>query len=211
MVCRRECLLAKLRPEGAPDNQEVARLTSALAASTGTAEPALSPLIEGDWTLIHTSKSEFDARNPLGRRADGSSPGLEGAFAALSGGAQVSAPSSSPIQRAITEAFSVTQNIRLQEPSKRVEQCVETPLGTLRLGARASVSAEAPARISFAFDEGYFELRNPLPFGVTQLPYPVPFKLLGKEAEGYLDTEYLSEALRISVGNKGTRFVLKRA
>ena len=116
--------------------QEVSELISALAASPGAAtEPALSPLIEGEWVLVHTSKSTFDVRNPLGRRADGSTPGLEGAFAALSGGAKVSAPSSSPIQRALTEAFSVTQLITLQGPDKRVLQCVETPLGTLRLGA----------------------------------------------------------------------------
>ena len=38
----------------------------------------------------------------------------------------------------------------------------------------------------------------------------MPFKLLGKEAEGYLDTLYLSERLRISRGNKGTTFVLSR-
>ena len=109
---------------------------AALALLEG-AQPALSPLIDGDWTLIHTSKSSFDAKNPLGRRVDGTSPGLEGAFAALSGGAEVSAPSSSPIQRAVTEAFSVTQSIRLQAAADaassregRVEQCVETPLGT---------------------------------------------------------------------------------
>ena len=43
-----------------------------------------------------------------------------------------------------------------------------------------------------------------------RLPYPVPFKLLGKEAEGYLDTLYLSDRVRISRGNKGTTFVLVR-
>ena len=35
-------------------------------------------------------------------------------------------------------------------------------------------------------------------------------RLLGKEAEGYLDTVYLSERLRISRGNKGTTFILSR-
>ena len=159
--------------------------------------------------LLHTSKSTFDPRNPLGRREDGTAPGLEGAFAALSGGAQVAAPSSSPIQRARVDAFSVTQSIQLQGSDKRVLQSVETPVGTLQLGARASVSTAQPARISFAFDEGYFALRTPL-FGVERLPYPVPFRLLGKEAEGYLDTTYLSDKLRISVGNKGTQFVLGR-
>ena len=109
----------------------------------------------------------------------------------------------------MVDAFSVTQSIRLQGPTKRVEQCVETPLGTLKLGARASVTPEAPKRICFAFDEGFFALREPL-LGVSRIPYPAPFKILGKEAEGYLHTTYLSDKLRISVGNKGTQFVLGR-
>jgi hypothetical protein len=48
-----------------------------------------------------------------------------------------------------------------------------------------------------------------LPFKV---PYPVPFKLLGDEAKGWLDTTYLSPTgtLRISKGNKGTTFVLQK-
>ena len=205
-----DSLLNLLQPGSTPVQEEVAKITTALAASAGQDQPALSPLIEGEWVLLHTSKSTFDARNPLGRREDGTSPGLEGAFAALSGGAQVAAPSSSPIQRALVDAFSVTQSITLQGSDKRVLQSVETPLGTLRLGARASVSSEQPARISFTFDEGYFAVRAPL-FGVDRLPYPVPFRLLGKEAEGYLDTVYLSDKIRISVGNKGTQFVLRRA
>ena len=204
-----DSLLNLLQPGSTPVQEEVAKITTALAASAGQDQPALSPLIEGEWVLLHTSKSTFDARNPLGRREDGTSPGLEGAFAALSGGAQVAAPSSSPIQRALVDAFSVTQSITLQGSDKRVLQSVETPLGTLRLGARASVSSEQPARISFTFDEGYFAVRAPL-FGVDRLPYPVPFRLLGKEAEGYLDTVYLSDKIRISVGNKGTQFVLRR-
>ena len=42
------------------------------------------------------------------------------------------------------------------------------------------------------------------------MPYPVPFKLLGDEAKGWLDTTYLGEDVRISRGNKGTTFVLVR-
>lgn len=205
-----ESKLLQLQPGSPGARDEVERLTSALVESVGVEDPALSPLIEGDWVLIHTSSSSFDIRNPLGRRSDGTAPGLEGAFQAVTGGARIEAPSSSPIQRAVVEAFSVTQSIRLQGPTKRVEQCVDTPLGTLKLGARASVTPEAPKRISFAFDEGFFALREPV-LGVSRIPYPAPFKLLGKEAEGYLDTVYLSEQLRVSVGNKGTRFVLRRA
>ena len=46
-------------------------------------------------------------------------------------------------------------------------------------------------------------------FGV-RLPYPVPFKALGDEAQGYLDTRYVSPKLRVSTGNKGTTFILGR-
>lgn len=78
--------------------------------------------------------------------------------------------------------------------------------GLLRLSAAASTTPDNPQRIDFAFDLAYFE--SPvLPFRV---PYPVPFKLLGDEAKGWLDTTYLSDDLRISRGNKGTTFILKR-
>ena len=145
-------------------------------------------------------------RNPLGRRVDGSTPGLEGLIAKATGGDDVLAASSSPIQRAVTSAFRVTQTLRgLQQPSGRVEQLVTTPLGELHLNAAARLDPSNGRRVCFAFDEGFF-----LSDGGLRLPYPVPFKLLGKEAEGYLDTSYLGERLRISTGNKGTKFVLKR-
>lgn len=168
-------------------------------------------LIEGTWSLIHTTKSEFDPANPLGKRVDGTAPGIEGLFPGATGG---NLASSSPIQRAVTEAFGVTQSLRglqaTQEASSayggRVEQLVSTPLGELHLNAAARVSPSDGRRVLFAFDEGYFESK----VGGLRLPYPVPFKLLGKEAEGYLDTSYLSERVRISTGNKGTTFVLKR-
>ncbi|GFZ20754.1 plastid-lipid associated protein PAP [Actinidia rufa] len=46
----------------------------------------------------------------------------------------------------------------------------------------------------------------------VEVPYPVPFRLLGDEAKGWLDTTYLSCSgnLRISRGNKGTTFVLQK-
>ena len=47
--------------------------------------PVKSPLICGSWELLYTSKSSFDIRNPLGRRVDGSKPGIEGFFGAIFG------------------------------------------------------------------------------------------------------------------------------
>ena len=162
----------------------------------------------------------------MGRRSDGSAPGLEGLIATLTGGgdddrdrgtdaAVAARPSSSPIQRAVTSAFKVTQIIRGVSGganaggsgrSGRVDQVVTTPLGNLWLKAAARVDPAAPSRITFAFDEGYFLNEET---GV-RLPYPVPFRLLGKEAEGWLDTSWLGERLRVSTGNKGSTFVLKR-
>jgi len=183
----------------------IARCCEELCASGGGVDaPALSPLIEGEWTLVDTSKSSFDPRAPLGARSDGSSPGLEALFP---GAKQSIAASSSPIQRALLDAFSVTQTIELSTPSPRVTQTVALPGGArLVLGAIASTSDAAPSRVSFRFDEGFLQSGN------LRLPYPVPFRLLPEaEASGWLDTLYLSESLRISVGNKGTTFVLRRS
>jgi len=165
------------------------------------------PRINGIWRLRFTSKSKFDIRNPLGSRVDGSKPGLEALFA---GGS--AAPSSSPIQRAVTTlaydpagAVRIYQNIALTGADPRVDQLVYVGGGSdplLRLSA--SARPKPPKRLDFTFDLAYF-----LVLGI-RIPYPVPFRLLGSEAQGYLDTEYLSNGLRITRGNKGTTFVLVR-
>ncbi|XP_057736671.1 probable plastid-lipid-associated protein 12, chloroplastic isoform X4 [Arachis stenosperma] len=73
---------------------------------------------------------------------------------------------------------------------------------------QAAASIQDGKRILFRFDRAAFSFRF-LPFKV---PYPVPFRLLGDEAKGWLDTTYLSHSgnLRISRGNKGTTFVLQK-
>lgn len=157
------------------------------------------PLIlpAGEWELLHTSKSSFDPRAPLGSRSDLTAPGLEAMFP---GASQAIAASASPIQRAVLDSFAVTQRIELSPASSRVTQTVELPGGArLVLAAAARVSPDAPRRISFRFHEGYISTR-----GGLRLPYPVPFRLLPEaEASGWLDTLFLSDRLRISVGNKG--------
>lgn len=68
---------------------------------------------------------------------------------------------------------------------------------------QAAASIKDGKRILFRFDRAAFSFKF-LPFKV---PYPVPFKLLGDEAKGWLDTTYLSHSgnLRISRGNKVIR------
>lgn len=207
----------KNRGQKATDSQkaELVRALSVLEAHGGEPSPSFSPLIQGQWELLYTSKSAFDLRNPLGKRVDGSTPGLEAAgpaLASLFGNAAAKAmdASSSPIQRTVTaiDAVDVSQDITVVGTRMdRVDQYVQFgSVGRLRLSAAASTVESSPARIDFTFDLAYFESPS-LPF---RIPYPVPFKLLGNEAKGWLDTTYLSDRVRISRGNKGTTFILKR-
>ena len=131
-------LLARLRAvsgRGAgaseADERAIADAVSVLErGGGGLSDPASRPEIEGTWRLLYTSKSRFDARNPLGKRVDGAKPGLEGLFAGLFGDEAAKEfavnadpvaidASSSPIQRGVTslEAFTIQQAIRLFDPA----------------------------------------------------------------------------------------------
>ena len=168
-------LLARLRAvsgRGAgaseADERAIADAVSVLErGGGGLSHPASRPEIEGTWRLLYTSKSRFDARNPLGKRVDGAKPGLEGLFAGLFGDEAAKEfavnadpvafdASSSPIQRSVTslEAFTIQQAIRLFDPATgeprapgggvdadaRVDQVVQFGNGNyLRLSAKASV------------------------------------------------------------------------
>ena len=153
-IAQVESQLISLCTASTKRDADIADCLSQLAADGGIVDPALSPLIEGEWALLHSTKTEFDARNPLGRRVDGSRPGLEQLFP---GSAQEAEASSSPIQRAVDNAFMVTQSLRgLQLASGgRVEQLVSTPAGNLHLNAAASIDPATPRRVNFMFDEGY--------------------------------------------------------
>lgn len=116
----------------------------------------------------------------------------------------------SPIQRTFVgvDFFRVFQEIHLRTNDPRVSNIVKfsDAIGELKVEAVASV--KDGKRILFQFDRAAFSFKF-LPFKV---PYPVPFRLLGDEAKGWLDTTYLSNSgiLRISRGNKGTTFVLQK-
>jgi len=61
----------------------------------------------------------------------------------------------------------------------------------------------------YRFSGGFFKLK-----GGRRIPYPVPFEVLERlrpgQTQGWFSTEYLDEDLRISAGNKGSVFVLRR-
>ncbi|KAI5675183.1 hypothetical protein M9H77_06133 [Catharanthus roseus] len=118
--------------------------------------------------------------------------------------------SASPIQRTFVgvDSFAVFQEIFLRTNDRRVSNIVKfsDAIGELKVEAIATIKDRK--RILFQFDRAAFSFKF-LPFKV---PYPVPFRLLGDEAKGWLDTTYLSPSgnLRISKGNKGTTFVLQK-
>ncbi|XP_042011471.1 probable plastid-lipid-associated protein 12, chloroplastic [Salvia splendens] len=116
----------------------------------------------------------------------------------------------SPIQRTFVgvDSFTVFQEIYLRTDDPRISNIVNFSDSVGELKVEAVASAKDGKRVLFRFDRAAFSLKF-LPF---KLPYPVPFRLLGDEAKGWLDTTYLSQSgnIRISRGNKGTTFVLQK-
>lgn len=108
----------------------------------------------------------------------------------------------SPIQRTFVgvDSFRIFQEVYLQTDDPRVVNVVKfsESVGDLKVEAEATI--KDGKRILFRFDRAAFAFKF-LPFKV---PYPVPFRLLGDEAKGWLDTTYLSHTgnIRISRGNK---------
>lgn len=199
----------KGRGKDGMDEASTALLTKAVAtleaSNAGVPDPTKSELLEGKWRLLYTTRPS----------------------------------SASPIQRSFVgvDGFSVFQEVTLRN-MPRVNNIVDfgPSIGFLKVEASASTdqqplanftprkgkgffifgsSSSAPpakvnTRLDFQFDNAAFNLRF-LPQGVT-IPYPVPFRLLGDERKGWLDVTYLSKdgAFRLSRGNKGTLFVLKK-
>lgn len=81
-------------------------------------------------------------------------------------------------------------------------------LGVSMVGKDAIESNRPDSRIRFVFDQGKFDLFN----GRLIIPYPVPFRnpLFRDAVKGWIDITYLSDRLRISRGNKGTTFILRK-
>lgn len=197
----------KGRGKGGLDEEASEALQRAVAvleaSSAGVKEPTKSELLEGKWKLLYTTRPS----------------------------------SASPIQRSFVgvDGFSVYQEVSLRG-QPRVNNIVDfgDKVGFLKVEAAASTDqqplpnftprsgkglwlfgrsssdppSKAHTRLDFQFDTAAFNFK----FLPLTIPYPVPFRLLGDERKGWLDVTYLSSdgSFRLSRGNKGTLFVLKK-
>ena len=198
--------------------------------SAGVSSPTASPLLQGRWRLLYTSRP--GTASPIQRSFTGVDaftvyqeicfPPLKKTAATATGKAKA------------TKAESKKNEALLSMP--RVNNIVDfgPEVGLLKVEAEASTdtrplpgftprkgkglpfgilgvsSTQPPAskdlRIDFQFDQAAFYFKK-LPF---TSPYPVPFKLLGDETKGWIDITHLSKdgKFRLTRGNKGTLFVL---
>ena len=181
----------------AADKEEVFRLAASLeqhGSAAGAPDTNESPLLPGRWRVLFQGK-----------------PGADVEFlSAESWKNYLSGDGPSPIQNLVSGSGSVNrlyQVVELGDGPQRVNNVVD-------LSPRAVIAIEAdlegkpqPRRLGFRFTGGRVLLRT-LWQGTLSLPYPVPFDLLGDNAKGWLQTDYLSSSLRLSRGNKGSLFVL---
>jgi len=213
-----------------------AAVTTLEGSGKGVPDAASSPLLDGTWRLVFTSRP--GSASPIQRTFVGvdafsvqqwvSGLGASGDEDGEEDGAEEDDDDDKQQQR------------RQQRQGPRVDNVVRFGRGAdawgyLRVEAEASTerrplagftprsgaglplfgqsfntrpAAGPGARVDFAFDRAAFYLFG----GKVQVPYPVPFRLLGDERKGWLDVTYLSRdgAFRLSRGNKGTLFVLRR-
>ena len=180
----------------AGDVSQVHSLATALedAKQTDTNE---SPLLPGRWRVLYQGK-----------------PGGEtvSAFSLESWQKYLSGDGPSPIQNLVSGSSSVSRLYQIVEladdrSTGRILNVVDaSPAAVVAIEADLE-GAPSPNRLDFRFTGGRVLLRT-LWNGTLNLPYPVPFDLLGDNAKGWLQTDYLTDDLRLSRGNKGSLFVL---
>lgn len=192
-----------------PDQQQqFEEAVAVLEADGGVQNPTASPLLDGRWRLLFTTRP--GTASPIQRTftaVDNFSVyqdiqlGDEGQEARVSQVVDFGAS----VGFLRVEAEASTDERPLPGFSPRSGE-------GLPFGIMGRSSTQPPAkpslRVDFQFDRAAFTF-NALPFRV---PYPVPFKLLGDERKGWIDVTYLAPdgSLRLSRGNKGTLFVLAK-
>ena len=211
-----------LNGRGARENREKSEVFRSIEASIAELEESTAEIkdynpitadLDGTWRLLYTSSP--GTNSPIQRTVTGLNgvsvfqviniKDRSGSF--LDGEADVS-------NTVVFDNFQARLRVTALA-STLLNPCVVPRVGDGSIGGLypfGKSSSESPRtaaeRIDFAFQEAKLEAVGFPPN--IYLPYPVPFKLLGDEAKGWLDQTYVSKDFRICRGNKGTCFLLQK-
>eukprot|EP00580_Thalassiosira_gravida_P018303 CAMPEP_0201666974 /NCGR_PEP_ID=MMETSP0494-20130426/10657_1 /ASSEMBLY_ACC=CAM_ASM_000839 /TAXON_ID=420259 /ORGANISM="Thalassiosira gravida, Strain GMp14c1" /LENGTH=259 /DNA_ID=CAMNT_0048146555 /DNA_START=99 /DNA_END=878 /DNA_ORIENTATION=- len=210
-------LLAAIESNGSDkrldNSDEVSSLVTQLEAMQSIPRPAIAPEVYGRWRLLQTTNA--DTASPIQRKAVDTTK-----FDIFQDIVFAENDPESLLVRQIVkfsdtnelcvDALASTSAYPLEELTDR-ERTGKilglNILGVSMVGDEAEEDEARPdSRVRFVFDEGRFD------FGGFTIPYPVPFRnpLFRDAVKGWIDITYLSDRIRISKGNKGTTFILKK-
>lgn len=167
---------------------EVFRLASLLETggeSTPLEDTNESPLLPGRWRVLFQGAPGADVEF----------------FSVESWKSYLAGDGPSPIQNLVSGSSSVSRLYQIVEFDK---DGVERINNVIDASPRAVVAVEAalegrpqPNKLAFRFSGGQVLLRA-LWNGTLGLPYPVPFDLLGENAKGWLQTDYISPVCSVA-------------
>lgn len=208
-------LLAAIEANGKENrldnSDEIISLVNQLEACNSISRPAIAPQIYGKWRLLQTTNA--DTASPIQRKAVDTTKFDIFQDIVFNDEKQLLVKQIvkfSETNELCVDALASTSAFPLAEFTDREgtgKILGLNILGVSLVGEEAAEDPERPdSRIRFVFDEGKFD------FGGFSLPYPVPFRnpLFRDAVKGWIDVTYLSDRIRISRGNKGTTFVLKK-
>jgi hypothetical protein len=128
----------------------------------------------------------------------------------------------SPVQSLVLGNTSTVENVyqMLEDPKTKGAKWQNIAKFTFEFnGERKDVELIIEAEIEglrdeqsfyYRFSNGFFDVNG----GEFKLPYPVPFDFIESvrpgQTKGWFQTTYLDEDLRVSVGQKGSKFILMR-
>ena len=205
------------------NSDEISSLVSQLESSNmSIRQPAIAPEVYGRWRLLQTTNA--DTASPIQRKAVDTTKFdifQDIVFAETEEQQQNDDNDKTLLVRQIVkfsdtnelcvDALASTSAYPLEELSSRERTGKILGLNILGVSligkeAEEDTTNRPDSRINFVFDEGKFI------FGGLTIPYPVPFRspLFRDAVKGWIDITYLSDRIRISRGNKGTTFILKK-
>ena len=213
-------------------SNEVSTIVSLLEASTRSIpRPAIAPQVYGRWKLLRTSNT--NTASPIQRKAvdtskfdiyqdiiivnenDNNNDDDNKRRTKKSGLLVRQIVEFSNTTRLYVDALGSTSSYPLDKLTDRIDDGTilgMNILGVSLVGENAIENKNnlcgPDSRIRFVFDEGKFILFN----GKLTIPYPVPFRnpLFRDAVKGWIDITYLSDRVRISRGNKGSTFILRK-